>query len=172
MPVKGRVVPFRLGGSFYRFTENIPTGISVDRYARLRFTVADWRHNVRRIMAGKDMTQGDLATAARVRPNTLSDALSGKTDPGIGTVQKIAQGLDVPLWALFCNEHDYALFSASLKRTEAEHDRAAAIKAEVQAQLAPMVDAIIAKIAGPEPAAKPEPGPQPVPATAKRRKHA
>ena len=42
----------------------------------------------------------DLAEAAKIRPNTLSDAMTGKREPGAGTLLAIAEALQVPPAAL------------------------------------------------------------------------
>jgi transcriptional regulator with XRE-family HTH domain len=43
----------------------------------------------------------DLAEAAKIRTNTLSDAMTGKREPSVTTLVAIAQALNVPLAALF-----------------------------------------------------------------------
>jgi len=77
-----------------------------------------WARAIARLMTSRGhRSQSALITAARkhgihLRPNTLSSALSATTEtcPRLNTLETIAQALDVPLWALCCEEADYHLF--------------------------------------------------------------
>jgi hypothetical protein len=77
-----------------------------------------WARAIARLMTTRGhRSQSALITAARkhgihLRPNTLSSALSATKDtcPRLDTLVTIAQALDVPLWALCCEEAEYHLF--------------------------------------------------------------
>lgn len=136
----------------YRFGDNMRTGISVDRYARMLSVYMErlWVAAIRRLMAAKGWKQQDLARESGVRPNTISDALGG-TDPRIDTLSALAKALDVPLWALFCTGHEHAIFSERLKLSDsqqADAARIADVRAAVRAELAGLEDALVAKHTG------------------------
>jgi hypothetical protein len=77
-----------------------------------------WGRAIERLMRTRHYrSQAALIADARkrhihLRPNTLSDAISGSKDscPRLDTLETIAQALDVPLWALCCEESEYHLF--------------------------------------------------------------
>ena len=57
----------------YRYTDYIPTGISVGRYGRLALLMdRPWIPTIRRLMAERDWQQIDLANESGVRPNTIA----------------------------------------------------------------------------------------------------
>lgn len=136
----------------YRFGDGITTGISVVRYAKLLSVLMErvWISAIRRLMASKGWKQQDLARVSGVRPNTISDALAS-TNPRIDTLSALATALDVPLWALFCTDHEHAIFSERLKASDAQQADAARIadvRAAVRAELAGLEDALVAKHTG------------------------
>lgn len=103
---------------------NIPHGLSGGRYGRLAPQMRQhpvWARAIARLMAARGYrSQSALIAAARkqgihLRPNTLSDAMSAtkETCPRLDTLETIAQALDVPLWALWCEEAEYHLFIAA-----------------------------------------------------------
>jgi transcriptional regulator with XRE-family HTH domain len=58
--------------------------------------------NIEALMVAKSMDAAKLARAAKINPTGVYDILSGKSrSPKIETVNKIAQGLGVPLSAIF-----------------------------------------------------------------------
>ena len=77
-----------------------------------------WARAITRLMTARGYrSQSALIAAARkhgihLRPNTLSDAVNASKDtcPRLDTLETIAQALEVPLWALCCEEADYHLF--------------------------------------------------------------
>lgn len=145
---------------YYRFSEFMPSGISVNRYARMSATVTTeriWIPALRRLMAEQGDTgwkQAELAEASGVRPNTIGDLLAG-TNSRIDTFVDLAKAMKVPLWALFCTAEEYALFSAQTKKVEAaavelnrQDEIRAAVQAELAPALAPVIEAIVAKLSG------------------------
>jgi transcriptional regulator with XRE-family HTH domain len=82
-----------------------------------------WAEAIQRLMSIRGYrTQAALIAAAhkrgiRLRPNTVSDALSPTqtTGPRLDTLAAIAQALEVPLWALCCEGREYHLFMATLE---------------------------------------------------------
>lgn len=80
-----------------------------------------WARAIQRLMTAQQYrSQSALIAAARkrglhLRPNTLSDAMSATKDtcPRLDTLETIARALDVPLWALCCEEAEYHLFLAA-----------------------------------------------------------
>lgn len=113
---------YRFSRNQSRFVGNINSGISVFRYGRLSQTVPDdqkpWVAPIRRLLAAKGWTQGELAIEAKLRPSTLSEALNGRR-PRMDTMEKIAAAFGVPLWALFVDERQAALLN---KQEEADTD--------------------------------------------------
>ncbi len=116
---------------------NMPTCISVDRYGRLCGIVATepWIDTVNRLLRAKQRpdpknrtalkwwTQGDLADTAGVRGNTLSDMMNSKREPGVDTLRKIAQALDVPAFFMMMTEAEqqtYLSASANVARESAD----------------------------------------------------
>lgn len=155
----------------YRFPEIIPTGISELRYGRLApFPMGDpsiWASAIRRLMAAKgfksaaDLIRDAAERGIKLRPNTLSDAMKVNGKPRMDTLQNVAAALGVPLWALYCSEREYAAFSHANEQTAAAltaQQSADEMRRELLAELAPIVDAAVAKLRGAaEPVAKPEP---------------
>lgn len=142
---------YRMKRSSYRYSENIIPFISEQRYGRLSALVAQhvWIAAIRRLMASKGLNQQALAKAARMRPNTLSDALSGKTDPQISTFTQIAAGLDVPMWALFTNESEYGVVKTHIEKTAAESVDARQerqVRSIVESNLPLLVEALTATL--------------------------
>lgn len=124
-------------------------------------------------MAAKGWTQQQLSDASGVRPNTISDSLNEEksTYPRMETMVKIAEGFGVPLWALSCNEREYALFTDLLKKADQaqlEQTRQQDMRAAIRAELEPMVEALAAKLERPSAPAAPS---RPVLATTRKRKH-
>ena len=158
---------YRSSAILYRFPELIPICISVNRYATvdLRDMERPWVPAIRRLMAAKEWSQKQLCDHSGVRPNTLSDLLAG-TSSRIETFTALAKALGVPMWALFCDEHEYALFTASARQDDAAQLRRDEVRAAVQAEFAPLMETVIAKLSG-------EPLPTPTrPVAVKTRKRA
>lgn len=143
----------------YRYSVFMPISISEFRYGRLFRHAMErlWIPAIRRLMAEKDWSQQDLADASGVRPNTITDTLHG-TDSRIETFAALAKGLGVPLWALFCDAREYALFTDHVKQLDAreiDKIRQDEVRAAVQAELAPFMESLVAKISG-QPIAPPD----------------
>lgn len=137
---------YRLPWFVYRLNGSIPTGISIKRYARVSDvdSVKPWEGPIRRLMAARNWTQAELADHAQLRPNTLSEALNGRS-PRMETMEKIAAAFQVPLWSLFVSEEQAAL----LKQSEESQQRLAKqedLAALVIRELAPAVASAIAKV--------------------------
>lgn len=147
-------------GQVYRLVRIIPTGISVDRYGRLDGDVAKrkrggdekppsgmvdgpWIDAIHRAMAACDRQdpkdpkqmkrwgQGDLALAARIRGNTVSDILNRKREPSISTLDQLARALSLPLGAMFLSEEEWRRMDApavTAQPTADETGRAIAAK--------------------------------------------
>lgn len=148
---------YRSSAILYRFPEIMPTCISVFRTATLAVGPMDnpWIPAIRRLMAAKGWKQRDLSDASGVRANTLSDLLSG-TSSRIETFAALAEALGVPLWALFCGEHEYALFSERAKQEDTatlQAQKSAAAADLVIEKLRPMIVALTQ--GDPVPAAQP-----------------
>lgn len=161
----------------YRYTENIIPFISEKRYGRLSPTLMEpvWIAAIRRLMASKGWNQQELCKAARMRPNTVSDALNG-TDPRISTLTKIAAGLGVPMWALFTDEAEYGIVKQQMDQAvseSADAKRQRELRAIVESVLPQLVEpltGIIAKGIDDGTLAVPRtPKPQPVAHTGKKK---
>lgn len=127
----------------YRFPVFIPSCLSVDRYATMppRDMERPWIPAIRRLMAAKGFNQRKLSDASGVRPNTLSDLLAGSNSQ-IETLEALAKALDAPLWALFCGEHEFAIFTERAKQHDVARDadqRDADVAARVLEGLKPYV---------------------------------
>lgn len=143
------------GATLYRLRDFMPVCISVNRYGTMAALHMDgpWIPTIKRLMAGKNWNQRQLADISGVRRNTVSDLLNG-TNSQIDTFAALAKALEVPLWALFCNEHEYALFSERIKQEDATALRKQTVRDAVHAEVTPVLEALIAKLSGetvPEP---------------------
>lgn len=133
---------YRFPWFLYRSIDNIPTCIPLYRYSRLPGDVdKSWVEPIRRLRTSKGWSQGELASQAGVRPNTLSEALNSRS-PRMDTLEKVATALGVPLWALFVDERQYALLMQqqsaddSLRR---EQDISARVEQLVVERLSAMI---------------------------------
>lgn len=63
----------------------------------------------------REMTQNDLAVKADVSQSTIAQIESGKKDPSIATVKKIAEALDVHLAILFASDEVHVFDMKRLK---------------------------------------------------------
>ena len=82
---------------------------------------------MRTLCQRRGWSQNDLAIQGKVRPNTLSSTLLGRTSPRLDTLEKLASALGVPLWRFFVTD-DQA--SRLAEKSTAEHvaEMAQAIK--------------------------------------------
>ena len=62
--------------------------------------------NVRRIRAEKGWSQEEAAAASAIHPTYWSQIETGKRNPSLMVVARIAQGLGVPLAELFQDDED------------------------------------------------------------------
>src|ERR671939_376494 len=74
------------------------------RARRVAWTLDPGRIERARILRG--WTQRELATAAKVDPGTLSDALAMRRRPTLGTLQAICQSLNLTLAQIICFEDE------------------------------------------------------------------
>ena len=66
--------------------------------------------NIEALMKARKMDAAKLGRAAKLNATGIYDILSGKSQsPKIGTIAKIAQGLDVPISAIFESASDAEL---------------------------------------------------------------
>ncbi|SDW81257.1 DNA-binding transcriptional regulator, XRE-family HTH domain [Lutibacter oricola] len=65
--------------------------------------------NIKRLRGLKSISQVELADRMQIRQTTLSRLENGKTEPGIGTMEKVALALEVPIFDLFVNPNIEAL---------------------------------------------------------------
>jgi transcriptional regulator with XRE-family HTH domain len=148
--------PYRLQFTFYRLARTIRCGISHSAYAKLLLTVGhkDWVQPIKRLLAVKGWTQGDLAEHAKIRPTTLSAAMNGRP-PRMQTMEAIAAAFGVPLWALFVNEHQAALLTKHQVAETAlarEEEITARVEQKIMARIANMVrEETASELAGPKP---------------------
>ena len=163
----------------YRYQRDIPVGISLFRYGRvlpfLMNGTTIWAAAIKRLMASKgfDSAAALIRSAAerhiKLRPNTVSDAVN-KPRPRMDTLQKMADALDVPLWALYCSESEYAAFTDALAHKQAQLQAQQSddeLVSRILTHITPAVrDAITDLKKGenqPEESAEPRPRPVPVP---------
>lgn len=134
------------------FPLDIPSGISEDRYARVSDTMDTpvWVSAIKRVMIAKGYdSQAAFIRAAKergvmLRPNTLSDALNPVKRSNISTFEVVAEALDVPLGALFQTAKEAAEMAFARQVSAEQHARRAqALKEEILAKLAPMVEAAL-----------------------------
>lgn len=62
------------------------------------------------------MSQGELAKLAGISQSTVAQIESGKKDPSISTLKKIADALDVHIAVLFASEQVHVFDMPRLKR--------------------------------------------------------
>ncbi len=133
---------YRFPWFLYRSTVNIPTCISTNRYSRLPGDVDKaWVEPIRRLRTSKGWSQGELASQAGVRANTLSEALNSRS-PRMDTLEKVAAALGVPLWALFVDERQFALLMQQRTADDSlarEQDISARVEAQVIERLSAMI---------------------------------
>lgn len=103
----------------------------------------------------KYWTQGDLAKAAGLRPNTLTDLMIGwrddatdprKDGPKIETLKAVARAFEIPVFYLLMTEEEAATYMQGSNVSTANQDRDA-IRDEVVAALAPQIEDAIRAIA-------------------------
>lgn len=141
----------------YRFSAIIPSCIILNRYVTLQSTLAEpvWVSAIRNLRNAKGMTQGELAEAARIRPNTLSEALNEKTSPRLETLEAVACALGVPVWRLFVDERQAMLLEqqeAADHATSRQADIAARVEQRIMSRLAELVrEETAAEMATPTP---------------------
>jgi transcriptional regulator with XRE-family HTH domain len=63
-------------------------------------------------------TRGDLAKAAGIRPNTLTDLMRGDHEPSLTTLHRVAAALEVPLVVLLMTEAEAASYLHTHARAE------------------------------------------------------
>lgn len=83
-------------------------------------------NNIKHFRALKGLSQLDLAESAGIRQTTLSRIENGKVEPGLGSVEKIAKGLDISLSELFSDPNsDNVSLKEKLERIESlgEYDQ-------------------------------------------------
>lgn len=142
------VLQYRLPRRFYRLDAKILTGISDCRYDTVSRPVGmtdeqkPWATPIRRLMSARGWTQGDLAERAKVRENTLSETLNGRS-PRMDTMERIAIALDVPLWALFVSEEQYALLCHA-DQTKQQLVKQEELEDRILRRLAPIIASEIA----------------------------
>jgi transcriptional regulator with XRE-family HTH domain len=131
----------------YRSNGNILSGISPKRYARVSELVQKpWVQPIRRLLLAKGWTQGELADKAGMRPNTLSEAMNGRS-PRMDTLEQIAAAFDVPLFELFVSEEQSTLLrQASQNQRQLVQQEDLATK--VIQQLGPIVAQLVAAATG------------------------
>ena len=64
----------------------------------------------------RQMSQSELAKAAKVSQSTIAQIESGKKDPSISTLKKIADALDVNMAVLFASEDVHVFDMSRLKK--------------------------------------------------------
>ena len=116
-------------GMLYRLAWTMRACIHANRYGMLRLIVTDarpWVAAIYRLTKGqlrpdpanpqrqKYWSQTDLARAADVRPNTLSEIINGR-EPSIATLIKIATALQVPVWTFFVTERQADLLNDQVR---------------------------------------------------------
>lgn len=91
-----------------------------------------WVANVRKLRTAKGWSQGELATRAGFRGNTLSAALNGRTSPRLNTLEKLvgAEALNIPMWRLFVDDRQAEI----LQRQQAA-DAAIARESDIEARV-------------------------------------
>ncbi len=68
----------------------------------------------------REMTQTDLAKKSRLSQSTIAQIESGKKDPSLATVKKIAEALDVHMAILFASD-DVHVFDMNKLKKEYDH---------------------------------------------------
>lgn len=83
-------------------------------------------NNIKHFRALKSLSQLDLAERAGIGQTTLSRLENGKVEPGLGSVEKIAKGLDISPSELFSDpDSDNVSLKEKLERIESlgEYDQ-------------------------------------------------
>lgn len=71
---------------------------------------------LRYLRISRELTQAELAEAAKVSQSTIAQIESGKKDPSISTLKQIAQGLDIEIAILFASDDVHVFDMKRLKR--------------------------------------------------------
>lgn len=90
----------------------------------------------------KRWTQGDLAIAAGITGNTLSELLNEKREPSLSVLNKVALAFGVPLSTMFVTERQAAILASQQISEDAlnrEVDITARVEQRVMARMAEMV---------------------------------
>lgn len=99
----------------------------------------------------KIWTQGDLAKVAKVRPNTLSDLMTGRgaDGPKVETLRAVARALKVPVFYLLMTEEEARTYmhGAQAQKAMVETD---AIKERILEALAPTIEQALDRAIGGE----------------------
>jgi transcriptional regulator with XRE-family HTH domain len=118
--------------------------------------------------------QGDLAEAAGVRPNTLSDIMRGKREPAIETLGKLAAALEVPVFFMLMTEAQQQAFGRGAEQRQHE-SREAEVKQEMREFFMSRIDGVLDQIQsefiGKAPAGTEAPAEEPAQDAPRKRKH-
>lgn len=145
---------YRFPVVLYRSAGIINTGISLKRYATVGFVAESepvWAEPIRRLRQQRGWSQGELADKAGIRPNTLSEAINGRS-PRMDTMQAVADALGVPLWSLFVDGRQYDLLTKQQEADQAVSrlaEEKARLKAELLAEMAGTLDRLMERPAAP-----------------------
>jgi transcriptional regulator with XRE-family HTH domain len=71
---------------------------------------------LKQLRKSKKMTQDDIQGRTGLVSGHLSLLETGRIMPTIGTLEKMARALDLPLYRLFCNGHEKPPVQVSFKR--------------------------------------------------------
>ncbi len=137
----------------------IPTCITIRRYARMLSSVAGqpWVAAIHRLLKAERRPDprpkpgrtpepifwngADLSAASGIRPNTLSDAMTGKREPALSTLLAIADALGAPPAALLMDA-DEAEAYVRFRQHHAAHAQSAAVEATVRRVLEERAEAM------------------------------
>jgi len=117
----------------------------------------------------------DLAVAASIRANTLSDVMTGKREPSVSTLQAIAKAFGVPASALLM-DHDEAMAYAKFAHSHTASAQTLALKDQVRRIMedraeemkAAWIETQTAKVVAELTSTKPTAAPKPVKRTTKK----
>lgn len=78
---------------------------------------------IKYLRTSRGLSQAQLAKAAKVSQPTIAQIETGKKDPSVSTLRKIAQSLDVELAALFAADGIHVFDLKRLRRKYNHRDR-------------------------------------------------
>jgi transcriptional regulator with XRE-family HTH domain len=101
--------------------------------------------NIKRIRTAKNLSQKEVVTAAKLDTAQYSRIENGKTDPSVGTLERIAKALGVSLAELFASTDELKEINSHDKTLMEKVSLIEALTEEERKTIYTMLDAFIGK---------------------------